>query len=430
MLYPPTMRYRVKTSRPEGEVAIPGSKSHTIRALVCGLLAGGESAIEAPLDSADTRSCLAMVQSFGAGVREESGRWIVSGRGGRPVVPDDVVDVGNSGTSLYMGLGVAALAEGISVFTGDGQIRSRPAGPLLASLRDLGCMAESTRGNDIPPLVIRGRMKGGRTSVEAHTSQYLSSLLLAAPCADGETRIEVPLLNEAPYVAMTLSWMDRLGIEYKNDGMKRFVIPGGQSYRPFTGSIPADFSSAAFFIVAAAVTGSRITLKGLDLADTQGDRAVVDIVESMGARVERGERAITIEGGTLKGGTFDLNAIPDALPALAVAGCLARGETRLVNVPQARLKETDRIAVMRSELSKMGADIEEKPDGLVIRGGGLKGALLHGHGDHRVVMALSVAGMAAGGETTIDTAESAAVTFPAFGELMSSLGADIELLED
>jgi len=273
-------------------------------------------------------------------------------------------------------------------------------------------------------------MKGGRTSVEAHTSQYLSSLLLAAPCADGETRIEVPLLNEAPYVAMTLSWLDRLGIEYKNDGMKRFVIPGRQSYRPFVGSIPADFSSAAFFIVAAAVAGSRITLKGLDLADTQGDRAVVDIVESMGARVERGERAITIEGGALQGGTFDLNAIPDALPALAVAGCFARGETRLINVPQARLKETDRIAVMRSELSKMGADIEEKPDGLVIRGGGLKGALLRGHGDHRVVMALSVAGMAAVGETAIDTAESAAVTFPAFGELMSSLGADIELLED
>ncbi len=423
------MIYRVQPSRLDGAVAIPGSKSHTIRALVCALLAGGESTIESPLDSADTRACLAMVRRFGADVREEAGRWVVTGRGGRLMVPDDVVDTGNSGTSLYMGLGVAALAEGWTVFTGDRQIRSRPAGPLLASLRDLGCRAESTRGNDMPPVIVRGRMRGGRTSVEAHTSQYLSSLLLSAPCADNESVIDVPLLNEAPYVAMTLAWLDRLGIVYTSDGMRRFTVPGGQRYRSFNEFIPADFSSATFFIVAAAVTGSRITLKGLDFADTQGDRAVVDIMESMGARVEKGERAITIEGGDLTGGVFDLNAIPDALPALAVAGCFARGETRLINVPQARHKETDRIAVMRSELAKMGADIDETPDGLSIRQSKLAGAAVHGHGDHRVVMALTVAGLAARGETTIDTAESVAVTFPAFRELLVSLGANIEMAE-
>jgi len=273
-------------------------------------------------------------------------------------------------------------------------------------------------------------MRGGRTSVEAHTSQYLSSLPLAAPCADGESVIDVPLLNEAPYVSMTLSWLDRLGIVYKNEDMKRFTVPGGQRYRSFNESIPADFSSATFFVVAAAITGARITLEGLDFTDTQGDRAVVDIIERMGARVEKGERSITVEGGELEGGVFDLNAIPDALPALAVAGCFARGETRLVNVPQARLKETDRIAVMRSELSKMGAGIDETPDGLVIRQSDLSGAAVRGHADHRVVMALSVAALAARGETTIDTAESVAVTFPAFRELMCSLGADIELMED
>jgi 3-phosphoshikimate 1-carboxyvinyltransferase len=424
------MRYRVQPSGLGGEVAIPGSKSHTIRALVCALLAEGESVIGSPLDSADTRSCLAMVRRFGADVREEGGRWTVTGRGGSLMVPEDVVDTGNSGTSLYMGLGVAALADGWTVFTGDHQIRSRPAGPLLASLRDLGCRAESTRGNDMPPVIMRGRMRGGRTSVEAHTSQYLSSLLLAAPCADDETVIDVPLLNEAPYVSMTLAWLDRLGIVYRNEDMRRFTVPGGQRYRPFDAYIPADFSSATFFAVAAAVTGARITLKGLDFADTQGDKAVIDIIERMCARVEKADRAITIEGGEMKGGVFDLNAIPDALPALAVAGCFARGETRLVNVPQARLKETDRIAVMRSELSKMGADIEERPDGLVIRQSSLAGAAVRGHADHRVVMALSVAALAARGETTIDTAESVAVTFPAFRELMLSLGADIELMED
>lgn len=423
------MEFHVKASRLEGTVAIPGSKSHTIRALLCGLLAGGTSIIRKPLDSSDTRSCLRMVRLLGARVREEEGLWRVEGCGGEIPVPEDVIDVGNSGTSLYLGMSLAALCEGHTIFTGDHQIRNRPAGPLLSSINDLGGKALSTRGNGMPPCVVSGRMKGGSTAIEAHTSQYLSSLLLASPCASGDTEIRVPLLNEAPYVAMTLSWLERCGIGYEKDDMKYFRIRGGQRYRAFDEAVPADFSSATFFLAAAAVTGSRLVLEGLDLGDTQGDKAVVDILERMGARVERGERFIAIEGAAMRGGVFDLNAIPDALPALAVVACFAEGETRLVNVPQARLKETDRIAVMRMELSRMGARVEEAPDGLVIQRSGLKGARLHGHGDHRVVMALAVAGLAAEGETLIDTAESVAVTFPEFERLMRVAGANISRRE-
>lgn len=423
------MKFHVKASRLEGAIAIPGSKSHTIRALLCALLAGGESIIGKPLDSSDTRSCLRMVRLLGARVREEGDAWHVEGRGGEIPAPDEVIDVGNSGTSLYLGMSLAALGEGHTVFTGDHQIRSRPAGPLLSSINDLGGKALSTRGNGMPPCVISGKMKGGSTSIEAHTSQYLSSLLLASPCASGNTEIRVPLLNEAPYVEMTLSWLDRCGIRYRRDELRRFRIEGKQRYRAFNETVPADFSSATFFLAAAAVTGSRLVLEGLDLGDTQGDRAVVDILERMGAHVERGDRFLAIEGRAMRGGVFDLNAIPDALPALAVAACFADGETRLINVPQARLKETDRIAVMRAELSKMGARVEEAPDGLIIQRSGLRGAALHGHGDHRVVMALAVAGCAAEGESLIDTAESVAVTFPGFEKLMRSVGADIEQRE-
>lgn len=423
------MRFCVHPSTLHGEVVIPGSKSHTIRALVFGLLADGESVIRSPLDSSDTRACLAMVKNLGAAVEEKEDLWRVRGVGGRLEAPADVVDVGNSGTSLYIGLGVASLAEGYTVFTGDHQIRSRPAAPLLRSLADLGVFAVSTRGNGMPPIIMKGRLRGGKTSLEAHTSQYLSSLLVAAPLAAGDAEITVPLLNEAPYVEMTLAWQKKLGIDFAADGLRRFEIKGNQRYRRFDESIPADFSSATFFLVAAAVTGSELVLRGLDYTDTQGDKKVVEILQQMGAEIDVGERHITVMGGALRGGVFDLNDIPDALPALSVAACFADGETRLVNVPQARLKETDRISVMRDELAKMGADVAELPDGLVIRGSDLSGASVDGHGDHRVVMALAVAGLAAKGVTEITTAESVAVTFPGFEGLLRTAGADITTLK-
>ena len=424
------MKYFVKKSSLSGAVAIAGSKSHTIRALVCGLLSEGTSEIIAPLDSSDTRSCLAMVRQFGANVEEKNDRWIVEGRGGDLLVPDDVVDVGNSGTSLYFGMGIAALANGTTVFTGDAQIRNRPADGLLRAINDLGGNAFSTRENGKPPLVVQGKITGGTTSVEAVTSQYLSAMLLAAPYAMGDTTILVPLLNEAPYVTMTLDWLDLMKAQFSNNRMKEFFIPGNQKYHCFKRQVPADFSSATFFMAAAAVTGSTLELRGLDFNDSQGDREVVNILEKMGAGVEKKEQSIVISGGVLKGGTFDLNAIPDALPALSVVACFAEGETRLVNVPQARLKETDRIAVMNRELSKMGAEIEELKDGLVIQGKRLQGTQVDGHHDHRVVMALAVAGMAAQGETIIDTAESVSVTFPDFFRLMQAGGCNIEATED
>lgn len=422
--------FRVKPSQLSGGIDIPGSKSHTIRALAFSLLADGESLIEYPLMSSDTESCIEMIRQFGAQVREEENLWRITGSGGNVMVPDTVIDVGNSGTTLYIGIGIASLAEGYTVFTGDQQIRNRPADALLNSISDLGGEAFSTRNNGKPPLAIRGRITGGKTSIEAVTSQYLTSLLIATPLAAHDTAINVPLLNEAPYVYMTLGWLDKLGIAYKNDNLKTFFIRGGQRYQAFREYIPADFSSATFFLVSAAITGSELTLRGLDFNDTQGDKEVITVLREMGAAVAIGEKEILIRGNKLVGGTFDLNAIPDALPALAVAACCAEGETRLVNVPQARLKETDRIRVMRIELEKMGAAVEELPDGMIIRGGVLRGARVHGHGDHRVVMALSVAGLRADGETVIDTAEAVSVTFPNFMELMASLGTDITMIEE
>ncbi|MBN1867808.1 3-phosphoshikimate 1-carboxyvinyltransferase [Candidatus Sumerlaeota bacterium] len=429
------MILEVQRSALRGSVPIPGSKSHTVRAVVLASLAEGRSRLGDPLDSLDTRAAVGACSALGAKIDTASdpNAWFIEGVAGKPSVPENVIDVANSGTTLYVVMGAAALCgSGWVVLTGDEQIRRRPADRLMSALRDLGVEIFSTRGNDMCPFVLRGPLRGGRTSIEAITSQWVTSILLNAPLAQRDVELEVTRLNEAPYVQMTVDWLEGLGIELEYDEyFSRFRIPSGQHYPSFDRAIPADFSSATFFLVAGAALDAELELTGLDMRDSQGDKAVIDYLKAMGAKIEIDDvaGAIRVKKSSLHGTEIDLNATPDALPAMAVAGALADGITTLVNVPQARVKETDRIAVMAAELRKMGVKVKETPDGMMIEG--RNGTLercesLCGHGDHRVVMALSLAAMAAEGPSRIDTAESVAVTFPSFVSLMTNLGARIE----
>jgi 3-phosphoshikimate 1-carboxyvinyltransferase len=277
--------------------------------------------------------------------------------------------------------------------------------PLLTALNNLGARVISARGNGKAPLVVKGRVLGGKTELQAVSSQYLSSLLINAPLFEQDTEIILTELYEIPYVDITLWWLDEQGIRYEREGYERFLIPGNQSYHSFEKTIPGDFSSASFFLVLGALSEEGIRLKNLLITDPQGDKRVIEILKYMGAVVKVNHDIITVKAGELKGRKIDMNDIPDALPVMAVAGCLAEGTTQLCNVPQARLKESDRISVMCRELSKMGADITEKEDGLVINKSRLKAASVTGYKDHRVVMALAVAGLQVEGETIIDTAE-------------------------
>ena len=407
-----------------GELFIPASKSHTIRALLIGSLADGGTRIRRPLMSADTLSCLEACRALGAVIEDREDGWEII----RPIprdADDEVfIDVGNSGTSLYLLTAIAAALGRKVSFDGDEQIRRRSASNLLNALKDLGVRVESAPGG-CAPYWVKGPLKGGETSIECPTSQYLSALLMAAPLLpskDDEAVVRVPLLMEQPYAEMTLRWMKERGISWSQDGMKVFRIKGGQSYTPFDAPIAADFSSATFFFCAAALTGSRLLLKGLDMEDSQGDKAVLSYLEAMGCLIRYSPDGIEINGSDgLRGATLDLNDTPDALPAMAVTACFAEGETRIVNVPQARMKETDRIAVMTAELTKMGARIEERPDGMIIRGGALTGCAVRGHGDHRVVMSLALASLGAVGKTEIDTAEAVDITYPGFFEQLDAL---------
>ncbi len=434
------MRSLVRPHVFSGTVRVPASKSHTIRRLLMASLAEGVSSIDRPLDSLDARSCVDACRAFGAEIdeiRSPDGKavscWKVRGvgagsAGGSMRVPDSIVDVGNSGTTLYLALAIAALGEGYTVFSGDAQIRRRSADSLLTALRGLGATAFSTRGNGCAPLVVGGPWKGGRVSLECPTSQYLSAILIAAPLAPqgSVTEIDVPLLNERPYIEMTLSYLDRQGIPYEATSDRSwFRIRGGAKYTSVDGSVAGDFSSAAFPACAAIISGGSVDLLGLDPEDTQGDKALFSMLTKMGCELQwtksGGEHRLSLRrGARFEGAEFDLNDTPDALPALAACACYAQGETRLVNVANARIKETDRISTMDKELRKLGARIEECPDGLVIRGGPLSGGTVNGHEDHRVVMALAIAALGASGPVEIEGTQAAAVTYPGFLDLLEA----------
>jgi 3-phosphoshikimate 1-carboxyvinyltransferase len=453
---------RIKPHRLSGTFRIPASKSHTVRRLLIATLGEGVSEIGCPLDSLDTRSCLAACRALGAASIEEHRapdpscpnppdaggnrlvRWTLRGRAGpkdaspagntAPRPEDPVhIDVGNSGTTLFLALAAAGLSPVPLRFDGDNQIRRRSAAPLLAALDGLGVHTESEGGR--VPITVRGPWKGGRVSIECPTSQYLSALLLAAPLAPRGTvtELEVPLLNERPYVEMTLAYLDAQKVPCeRNGGLSWFRIPGGQTYRPIPGPVPADFSSAAFPAAAAAISGGPVELLGLDPEDLQGDKAFFDVLKTMGCDVawkdppDTGRRTGPVlwirRTGPLRGGEFDLNDTPDMLPVCAVTAAFARGDTALVNVAHARIKETDRVAVMAAELGRLGVRVTERPDGLIIHGTGEipRGGRIDSRGDHRVAMAFAAAALGAPGPVELEGAESAAVTYPGFLELLEA----------
>jgi len=468
------MRVRITPHKFSGSVKIPASKSHTIRQLLIASLADGVSEIKYPLDSLDARSCVSACRAFGAEITEhravdpsnpnppdEKGEklisWKVKGNANfsspnsslptpnspLPIphfpfpIPRSLINVGNSGTTLYLALAIAGLQSEPVEFTGDEQIQKRSAAPLLDALGGLGIECKSNNG--CAPIMIKGPWKGGKVSISCPTSQYLSALLIAAPLAPSGvvTEIDVPLLNEVPYIEMTLSYLRAHGVPFQTamflsgkEDFSHFVIPGGSSWKAFSSSVPADFSSAAFPAAAAAITGSPVTLLGLEPEDTQGDKFIFDMLKSMGCDItwndSEGGKALTVSRkGALRGGTFDLNATPDLLPAAAAVAAYAEGDTSLVNVANARIKETDRIAVMSQELAKLGVCCTELPDGLVIHGKGAlspleKCPVIEGHGDHRVVMAFAAAALGSSIPIEITTAESAAVTYPGFLDLLGA----------
>ncbi|WP_424357987.1 3-phosphoshikimate 1-carboxyvinyltransferase [Methanocella sp. MCL-LM] len=419
---------RISKSDVWGSVDAPPSKSYTHRAIAIGSM-GHYAKITGPLLSADTLATVSACRAFGADVRVAGDTVEIAGVIGKPRVPEDVVDAKNSGTTLRLCSSIAALADGATVFTGDHSLRKRPNGPLIKALNDLGAVCYSTRGTGTAPLVIHGVMKGGRISINGGiSSQFISSLLISCPFAKNDSTIVIEgELKSRPYVEVTLEMLEKAGCKIETN-FEEFHIPCCQDYNLGEYRVPGDFSSASYPLAAAAITGSKVTVGNL-FPSKQGDAAILEYLLDMGANVfwDEEKGTVTVQGGGLHGIDIDAGQTPDLVPTLAVLAACAEGTTHINNAEHVRYKETDRLRAMATELRKMGVKIEERQDGLDIEGGSLKGAAVDGYDDHRIVMSLAIAGLVADGPTTINTAESVDISYPAFFADLRKLGAKVEV---
>ena len=410
----------------DARVTVPGSKSLSARALIAASLADGRSELEGLLRCDDTRYLghalteLGIVVSFG-----ETGRvCTVEGLGGDFPCLEARLYLGNAGTAMRFLTGILTTAGGDFELDGDERMRKRPIRELVDALCALGAQVESTGG--FPPVRIGPReLRGGRVSISgARSSQFVSALLLAGPASREGVEVTVlePVVSR-PYLDLTVHVMRVFGcpVEVEEDPLVFRTAPG--KYEPCEWRIEPDASSASYFFAAAAVTGGRVLVEGLNRSSLQGDVAFLDVLERMGCTITESEEGTAVEGGDLRGVEIDASGFPDLVPTIAAVALFARGTTEVRGVPHLRIKESDRIASVATEFGKLGADIRELDDGLLVRGGSkLSGARIDPWNDHRIAMSAAVIGLAVPG-VEIENAGCVDKSFPRFFDTLAALGA-------
>jgi len=387
-------------SKLHGTVRIPGSKSITHRAIIAASLADGRSVLKDFLECEDTRYTINAMRETGAKIFMEDNNLKIEGGGGEFGTNSIRKEsyLGNSGTSFRLFLPVAALGRGEFLITGTKRMQTRPVGPLVMALNQLGVDASCVEQDGCPPVLIRANgIRGGKILMEGNqSSQFVSSLLLSGPYADTDIEIVVRgKLVSKPYVDITINVMKEFGILVERDNYNSFKIPSGQKYRAGEFAIQGDASSASYFWAAAAVTGGTITTENINPHTTlQGDIKFLDILERMGCHVEKESDRVIVRGGSLSGIDKDMSNMPDMVPTLAAIALFAKGKTIIRNVPHLRHKESDRLRALALEWSRLGGRVEELPDGLIIHGGcPLVGAIVESHNDHRLAMSLAIVGL-------------------------------------
>ena len=405
-----------------GRIAPPPSKSHTHRAFFLASLARGESRIANALLSADTRATLAACRAMGAEVTEDGDGFRISG--GRLHAPE-TVDADNSGTTMRIFAGLSSMFDSPVTITGDASLRKRPMGPLLDALSQTGTRCESDNG--LPPVTVCGPNKGGDVSIDGGvSSQFITSLLMVSPMLENDSTITI-LGNtvSAPYLDVTAHMMRLFGASVSRNG-SMFGIRGRTGYRPHDYMVPADFSSAAFPMVAGALAGS-VTVTGMDMGDPQGDKAIAEILTKAGADVKVDGTEVTVSKGSLKGCDVDMGSVPDLFPIVAVLLSTAEGDSRLYGAPQLKFKESNRIETVVNMINAIGGSAEATDDGCIIHGKPrLEGGRIVHKGDHRIMMSAAVASLVCDGSVDMDDAECCAVSFPGFPEKMSAIGLESE----
>ncbi|MGQ9623899.1 MAG: 3-phosphoshikimate 1-carboxyvinyltransferase [Candidatus Bathycorpusculaceae bacterium] len=419
-----------RTEMLEGTVRAPPSKAYTHRAVIVASLSKGKSTIINPLECSDTEATVKACSMLGAKIKwsKKESSLIVKGFS-KPKTPDDIIDCRGSGSTIRFLTSVCALVDGASVLTGDRSLRKRPMQPLIDALNQLGARCFSAKNDGKPPIIVLGGgVKGGEASLVGNvSSQFISSLLFAAPKAERDVRVEVKTpLESKSYVEMTLETLKAHCIKVEcSFSYDRFTVPCSQEYTPTNHVIESDYSSAAFLLAAASVTNSKVRVTGLKKQTLQSDKTIMNIIKEMGVAINSDGDSIEVSGNgeRLDSIDVDLKDSPDLVPVCAALACFAEGESVIRGVGRLRFKESDRVSTLVNELSKMGAKITASEDTMTIEGGAkLRGAHVCSHRDHRIAMTCVVAAFGAEGETVIHGIECVNKSYPNFVEDLKSLG--------
>ena len=422
------MKCKVEKAKISGQIVCPSNKSYTHRAIFLASLVGKNSVVENPLFSADTNATIETCRKFGAEIEIENSRIIVK----NPIrigTKMSQIDTGNSGTTIRIASGIASLFSEEITLTGDSSLQKRPMQPLLDALSSIGARCSSTDGK--PPIKIKGKIVGGDVKIPGNlSSQFISSLLISAPLTEKGINLSIEgNLVSKPYLDATIATMRKFGVSVQTlIPYKRYNVPP-QIYKESTFTVPIDFSSLALLLSSAVLNGKDVNIEG-DLGDLpQGDEVFIDILEQMGVDVTIDDEKIKVRSPEkLKGGKFDLSNSPDLLPPLSILALNSSEPIEIFNVKHARLKETDRIAIISRELTKIGIKVQEKEDGMILESSEkISGAELNSEEDHRLFMAFCIAGTYVGNCTVTDP-ESVKVSYPNFIDEMNRLGAKIQCL--
>ena len=420
-----------KVEKLSGTVRAPPSKAYTQRMLIAAALSRGTSEIASPLVSDDTEATLRAVKGLGARVNVTEDCWTVEGAA--PLKgAEKPIDCGESGATLRFIIPVASLAAGPSIFVFGSSLERRPIKPLLQSLKQLGAEAHVRRRGDKSSIQVRGGgIIGGKTTMRGDvSSQFVSGLMFGCPMARADTEIALSTpLESKGYVKMTELVLAEHYVKVSiSKDFRRLCVPSNQTYKQCDHRVPGDFSSAAFLLAAAAITRSEVRVENLDYGIEQGDKAILGILKNMGVNGKVCSDRVEIDGngGLLAAVDVDARDIPDLVPVCAVLACYAKGVSRVHGARRLRYKESDRLLSLCLELRKMGADITMDEDGLTVKGPcALHGCIVDPHNDHRIAMALAVAGLGASGDTKIEDAECVRKSYPGFFSDLRVLGADV-----
>ena len=406
-----------------GEVIIPPSKSLSHRAIIAASLASGKSKISNVLYSNDIKATINAMRACGAKIEEFEDYLIIEGS--NVIRKENIIDANESGSTIRFMIPIALVANEEVTFIGHNHLVKRPLDTFLEIFDKQGIKYE--RGEDYLPLKVKGGLKSGEFTVRGDiSSQFITGLLYALPLLEGDSIIHISTEMESKgYIDLTIDILKMFGIEIENRNYQEFYIKGDQKYKPCDYTIEGDYSQSAFFLVANAL-GADIKLKAMEEKSHQGDKKIIDDMKAFGFDSKFSNGELILSGNESQGAIIDFSQSPDLGPALTVLASLSKGRSEFINASRLRIKECDRITCMKEEINKLGGNVTELQDGMIIDGVDmLHGGVVDSHNDHRVAMSLAMATLKMDGELKILNASSVSKSFPHFWKVFESLGGKI-----